>query len=64
MVQNETGIIVGETHLLLPYMVLSLLAVLQRIDPNLKHAAESLGAPDRLPCSGSVDGAVDPCRAC
>jgi len=44
MVQNEIGIIVGETHLLLPYMVLSLLAVLQRIDPNLKHAAESLGA--------------------
>ena len=25
-------------------MVLSLLAVLQRIDPNLRHAAESLGA--------------------
>ena len=44
MVQNEVGIVVGETHLLMPYMVLSLLAVLQRIDPNLKHAAESLGA--------------------
>lgn len=44
LVQNEIGIIVGETHLLMPYMVLSLLAVLQRIDPNLKHAAESLGA--------------------
>ena len=44
LVQNEIGIVVGETHLLLPYMVLSLLAVLQRIDPNLRHAAESLGA--------------------
>lgn len=44
LVQNEIGIIVGETHLLMPYMILSLLAVLQRIDPNLKHAAESLGA--------------------
>ena len=44
LVQNEIGIIVGETHLLMPYMVLSLLAVIQRIDPNLKHAAESLGA--------------------
>ena len=44
LVQNEIGIVVGETHLLLPYMVLSLLAVLQRIDPNLRQAAESLGA--------------------
>lgn len=44
LVQNETGIIVGETHLLLPYMVLSLLAVLQRIDPHLEDAAKSLGA--------------------
>ena len=44
LVQNEIGIIVGETHLLLPYMVLSLLAVIQRIDPDLKDAAQSLGA--------------------
>lgn len=44
LVQNEIGIVVGETHLLMPYMILSLLAVLQRIDPNLRHAAESLGA--------------------
>ena len=44
LVQNETGIIIGETHLLLPYMVLSLLAVLQRIDPHLEDAAKSLGA--------------------
>ena len=44
LVQNEIGIIIGEAHLLLPYMILSLLAVLQRIDPNLKDAAQSLGA--------------------
>ena len=44
LVQNEIGIIIGETHLLLPYMVLSLLAVIQRIDPDLKDAAQSLGA--------------------
>ena len=44
LVQNETGIVIGETHLLLPYMVLSLLAVLQRIDPHLEDAAKSLGA--------------------
>lgn len=44
LVQNEIGIIIGETHLLLPYMILSLLAVIQRIDPNLEDAAKSLGA--------------------
>jgi putative spermidine/putrescine transport system permease protein len=44
LVQNEIGIIIGETHLLLPYMILSLLAVIQRIDPNIEDAAKSLGA--------------------
>ena len=44
LVQNEIGIIIGETHLLMPYMILSLLAVIQRIDPNLRDAAQSLGA--------------------
>ncbi len=44
LVQNEIGIIIGETHLLLPYMILSLLSVIQRIDPNLEDAAKSLGA--------------------
>ncbi len=44
LVRNEIGIIVGETQLLLPYMVLSLLAVLNRSDPHLQEAAQSLGA--------------------
>lgn len=44
LVHNEIGIIVGETQLLLPYMVLSLLAVLQKVDPHLEEAAKSLGA--------------------
>lgn len=44
MTQNEFGIIVGETHLLLPYMVLALLSVLRRADPHLEEAALSLGA--------------------
>lgn len=44
LVHNEIGIIIGETQLLLPYMVLSLLAVLQRVDPHLEEAALSLGA--------------------
>lgn len=44
LVHNEVGIIVGETQLLLPYMVLSLVAVLQKVDPHLEEAALSLGA--------------------
>lgn len=44
LMHNEFGIIVGETQLLLPYMVLSLLAVLQKVDPYLEEAAKSLGA--------------------
>ena len=44
MRHSEFAIILGEAHLLIPYMVLSLLAVIQRIDPNLDAAAQSLGA--------------------
>lgn len=44
LVQNEIGIIIGETQLLLPYMVLSLLAVLRNVDPHLEEASLSLGA--------------------
>ena len=31
-------------HLLIPYMILSLVGVLQSIDPNVEYAAYSLGA--------------------
>ncbi|MHC9237780.1 ABC transporter permease [Pseudooceanicola sp. 502str34] len=44
MTQNEFGIVVGETHLLMPYMVLALLSVLRRLEPQLEEAALSLGA--------------------
>jgi putative spermidine/putrescine transport system permease protein len=44
LIKTETAIVIGEIHLLLPYMVLSLLAVIDRIDPNLSAAAQSLGA--------------------
>lgn len=44
MLHTEFAIILGEAHLLVPYMVLSLLAVIRRIDPNLEAAAQSLGA--------------------
>ena len=44
LVRNDIGIIVGETQLLLPYMVLALLAVINKSDPHLEEAAKSLGA--------------------
>ena len=44
LLHTEIAIILGETHLLCPYMVLSLLAVIGRIDPNLEAAAQSLGS--------------------
>lgn len=43
--RNLFGIIVGMTHILLPFMVLPIYAVMQRIDKDLVTAAESLGAP-------------------
>jgi putative spermidine/putrescine transport system permease protein len=44
LIFNETGIIIGLTHILLPFMVLSVASVLQNIDPTLEEAATDLGA--------------------
>ena len=41
---TETGVIVALTHVLLPFMVLSVWASLQRLDPQIENAAMSLGA--------------------
>ncbi|MCL4764938.1 MAG: ABC transporter permease [Hyphomicrobiaceae bacterium] len=41
---TETGVIVALTHVLMPYMVLSVWAALQRLDPQVENAAASLGA--------------------
>jgi len=41
---NETGVVIGLTHILLPFMVLSIAAVLQNIDHTLEEAAMDLGA--------------------
>jgi len=41
---NETGIIIGMLHVYLPFMVLPLSSVLQKIDPQLEEAARTLGA--------------------
>lgn len=42
--RNMVGVVVGLTHVLLPFGVLSLLASLQGIDPNLEKGAQILGA--------------------
>src|SRR6478609_3514219 len=41
---TETGVVVALTHVLLPFMVLSVWAALQRLDPQIENAAASLGA--------------------
>ena len=41
---TETGVVVALTHVLMPYMVLSVWAALQRLDPQIENAAASLGA--------------------
>jgi putative spermidine/putrescine transport system permease protein len=44
MIYNRIGVIVGMTHILLPFMILPLYSVLTRIDPSYASAAASLGA--------------------
>lgn len=44
LMYNEFGIIVGLTHIFIPYMVLTLTGVIGRIDTGLEQAAVSLGA--------------------
>jgi putative spermidine/putrescine transport system permease protein len=41
---TETGMIVALVHVLMPFMVLSVWAALQKLDPQIEHAALSLGA--------------------
>ncbi|KAA0970762.1 ABC transporter permease [Aureimonas fodinaquatilis] len=49
LIFNETGVIIGTTHVLLPFMVLPILSTLQSIDKSLEYAAASLGArPSRV----------------
>lgn len=44
LIHNDIGIVVGLTHILLPFVVLSVLAALDRIDPRVIEAAAVLGA--------------------
>jgi putative spermidine/putrescine transport system permease protein len=45
LIYNRTGVLIGMTHILVPFMILPLYSVLSRIEPSLSQAAASLGAP-------------------
>jgi putative spermidine/putrescine transport system permease protein len=44
LVFNRTGVLIGMTHILLPYMILANYAVMKGISPSFMRAARSLGA--------------------
>src|SRR5690606_964508 len=43
-IYNLTGVLVGMSHALMPMAILTMLAVMQNIDPTLGRAASTLGA--------------------
>jgi putative spermidine/putrescine transport system permease protein len=44
LIRTTLGVIIGMSHVLLPFMVLPLYAVMRRIDPEFGRAAANLGA--------------------
>lgn len=44
LISNFTGVVIGLVHALLPFMILTLTTVIQRIDSDLEEAAANLGA--------------------
>jgi len=44
LISNFTGVVIGLVHALLPFMILTLTTVIQRIEPELEEASASLGA--------------------
>lgn len=47
LLYNTTGVVIGMTHILIPYMVLSLYSVMEGIDRRLLQAAMGLGSHPR-----------------
>jgi putative spermidine/putrescine transport system permease protein len=48
LIRNTTGVTIGMTQVLLPFMVLPLYSTMSKIDSRLMTAAVSLGAPARV----------------
>jgi len=48
LIRNTTGVTIGMTQVLLPFMVLPLYGTMSKIDSRLMTAAVSLGAPARV----------------
>jgi ABC-type spermidine/putrescine transport system permease subunit I len=44
LLYNRTGVVIGMTYVLLPYMVLTLFAAMKAVDHRLLQAAEGMGA--------------------
>jgi putative spermidine/putrescine transport system permease protein len=44
MISNYTGVVIGLVHALSPFMILSLMTVIQRIEPEIEEASINLGA--------------------
>ncbi|WP_052947854.1 ABC transporter permease [Aneurinibacillus tyrosinisolvens] len=44
LLYNTTGVVIGMTHVLIPYMVLSLYSVMEGIDKRLIQASQGMGA--------------------
>lgn len=44
LLHNEMAVVIGMVHVLMPFFVLPVYAVMRRIDPSLLQAAEGLGA--------------------
>jgi ABC-type spermidine/putrescine transport system permease subunit I len=44
LVYNATGVLIGMSHIMLPFAILPLYAVMTRLDPQLANAARTLGA--------------------
>ncbi|MGF6414029.1 ABC transporter permease [Paraburkholderia sp. MM5482-R1] len=44
LIFNRTGVLIGMTHILLPYMILAIFSVMKGVSPLYMGAAQSLGA--------------------